>query len=280
MEKEILREMVMDRSKKIKMLRRKIKYHEERINSMAEELEQVSQSVAQQRLDHQQEVDMLVQARFVVENVLAKLGNDLHQQGPSLHRYTDVVKKQGSPKKSDSSYVVKMQAQLCKAMHTTGITDHYLKLVKTICETEMKYLDDARKQIVERMSNEELELLNLIVAKDQECRTLEASQNAELDAERIQILKIRNLLDREEDGCDQHDDDKEETLEETEETDEEDEEEEEEDDGQQEEKEQDIYVVTATEPYLQAKLIHSKQRVFLETIGEDDVEPVNSRSDC
>lgn len=216
MEAELLRDMIADRDKRIEKIKRKSHEQHEKELVLCRELEQVGAQNTQQRRSIQREKDVLARNYKIAARRLDEVQRNFRQQGASLRTYCGKVKAEQA---NDSGYVMRMQAQLCKAMHSMGITDHQFQLAKDHCDSIVKYQKEQITSAAEEKTQKELKLMNDMMAQDSERREIETKFEEQL----AQITKEREALERQieenRDSDEESDDDEEE--EESEEDDEE-----------------------------------------------------------
>jgi hypothetical protein len=217
MEAELLRDMIADRDKRIEKSKRKTAEQRTKELVLCEQLEKVAGQVAEQKITMGAEREALQHAQTQTLGRLRQMHRDFRQQGASLQTYCkDPVP---AAAQTDASYVMRMQAQLCKAMHSLGITDHQMDLVQQHSDSIIKYQKEQVAFCTEARTTTELLLMNELIAKDNERREAEAVFTRELN----KIFKEREALERqmEENRGDSDDEDNEEDDPEAEEEDEE-----------------------------------------------------------
>lgn len=203
MEAELLRGMISDRDARMERIKRKTEEVAERYLQLCQQLEEVSEQVAAQTATISSERNALMRQYKSIVDKLDQLQRDFKQQGASLQTYSkdSFVTKIGN----DASYVMRMQAQLCKAMHSLGITDHQMELAQKHAEAIAKYQKEMLVQCREEHTSTELGLMNQLIVKDNERREIEDSLLAKLEV----IAKERDALERqlEESGHDLEEED-------------------------------------------------------------------------
>ena len=207
MEAELLRGMISDRDLRMEKIQRKSQEQAQRNIELCQQLETVAAEVQQQSQHISIEKNQLVSQYQSVVNKLEQMQRDFKQQGASLKTYSKDASILGKANGSsgDASYVMRMQAQLCKAMHSLGITDHQMELATKHTDLIVKYQKETLVQCREERTSTELNLMNQLIEKDNERRSIEESYQAKLDV----IAKEREALERqmEESGHDLEDDD-------------------------------------------------------------------------
>ena len=131
MEAELLRDMISDRDARIIRIQRKTDGLNDRESKLQKEKGDISKDSDNQSNTYKLEKKVLTDS---YQNMIIKLKDmeiNFRQQGQSLHSYASVVQKD---RIGDSSYIMRMQAQLCKAMHSMGICDHQIELIRSHCD--------------------------------------------------------------------------------------------------------------------------------------------------
>jgi len=218
MERELLRDMIQDRDRRIASIRRKMEIQEEKMSRFKRELALIKERRMISEIAHIEQLTQLMEDKERGEKALDRLQQDLKkQQGDSLQLYAEVIKKDASkiPEATDSSYVMRMQAQLCKCMHSMGIVENQMELVKETCEELIKSLKDAITKTMEEKSQVELKFMNELVMTDNERQDLEKELKERLEQLRNQISHIEERLedieDAKEDDSGDEDDEEEES---------------------------------------------------------------------
>lgn len=201
MEAELLRGMISDRDQRIERIQQKTEEQRLRAVELSEQLERVGNEVAQQTDACNNEKKEIMRKKCAIVEKLEQTQRDFRQQGVSLQTYSKDKVRDGA----DASYVMRMQAQLCKAMHSLGITDHQMELAETHADSDIKHLKETQAACTEERTATELELMNQLILKDNERREIESVFTAQLD----KIAKEHEALERqiEENGGDEDEDD-------------------------------------------------------------------------
>jgi len=213
-EADILRDMVSDRDKRIEKIKRKSEEQRGKELVLSEQLERVAAEVRTQTAVQEKEKAELVQGYRKIAAKLEAMQRDFTQQGASLRKYCVPVRDELN---NDPSYVMRMQAQLCKAMHSMGINDHQLEVVEKHADALIKYYKDQITLETDEKTKRELTLMNELMGLDTEKRDLETEFTEKLDA----IFKECEALERQIKGNRDSDEESDEEEDETEEEDEE-----------------------------------------------------------
>lgn len=179
MEAELLKEMIDDREQCIAKIKRKSEEQLEKETRLKHELDEVQEKSTSQKIEYQTVKADLLHKRQQVTEKLEAVQRSLQEQGNSIKGYASVIQQE---QVGDSSYVMRMQAQLCKAMHSMGIMDHQMELAKRHADTICKLQRDALSTMTEEKSQMELELMNSLMKADTERRDVETELKSKFDA--------------------------------------------------------------------------------------------------
>ena len=224
MEVELLRQMMVERETRIELVKQKLAFAEDKQQELRSELEQVKEQRLNESIDQQGERLECQHNHTEATKQLEQLTRDLNQQMASLQKYVVMVqqqqdKNQQMQQPADSSFVMQMQAQLCKAMHSQGIIDHQLRLANQHADGLVKQLREALVQVEEERSKVELEFMNSLVKEDSETRDIENGFKERLAEIHKEIAQLEDDLEEKSKGSD---DEESENDEENDEDDEED----------------------------------------------------------
>jgi len=196
-----LQDMIFERDKKIINLTRMTEARGTKIARIKSELEDCRLMIAESRLSYQLEIDALLKKRSNASHCCQQLEHTVRQQNGSLHNYAEVLK-EAAPDSIDSSYVVRMQAQLCKAMHSMGILEHQLEIVKTYCGDVIKLTKEGMNEIIEQRSQMEVSVMNELMVIHAGVRDIEDEFNSKLNRNRKEMQRLEESfksLDRDSD---------------------------------------------------------------------------------
>ena len=208
MEKELLNQMIHDRDRRIASIKRKMEEQHLKMAQFQEELVEIKEKREASEIAHMDELTLLMEDKEVGERALGRLQDDLKkQQGDSLQLYAEVIKKdvaktKNIPDATDSSYVMRMQAQLCKCMHSMGIMENQTELVKATCDELIKSLKEAVNRTIDEKTNVELQFMNELVMTDNNRRENEEEMKEKLDKLHEQIKELEEKLEDHESDSD------------------------------------------------------------------------------
>jgi hypothetical protein len=198
MEKELLNQMIHDRDRRISSIKRKMEDQHSKMILFEEELKEIKLRREASEVAHIEELTKLMEEKEAVEKTLSRLQDDLKkQQGDSLQLYAEVIKKDASsvPDATDSSYVMRMQAQLCKCMHSMGIMENQMELVKETCDELIKSLKEAVNRTIDEKTQVELQFMNELVMTDNSRREVEEGLKVKLEKLREEIQALEEKLE-------------------------------------------------------------------------------------
>jgi len=196
-----LREMVADRDVHIATVKRKTEELDEKDHRLRQGLDDVQRILADERIAYATTKTELLQDKCRATERLFQLQHDLEAQGASLHTFAGLVQRQ---EMADPSYVMRMQAQLCKGMHSMGIVATQFELAQKHNDSMVKFQKDNLSKITEEKSSFEIELLNDLMKADTEKREVEDELNSRRDEIRKEIENIEKQIEENEDSEDDY----------------------------------------------------------------------------
>ena len=229
MEEELLQEMIRDRESQIKKIEKKIEDQGKKMERLAQQKKEIENN-AKTEIAERREVLEKTRLRFdklMRQYQQSKDSLDMKKQQQSqsqgggnnnaaapagLHLYNEIMKAVSTPESTDSSYVIRMQAQLCKAMHSMGMMETQLQLTREHTETYMKFVKDSVTSMVEEKSQIELKLMNDLVLADNDRREVETKRNEMSEAftaekdELMEKIERQRLKEEENENGDNDDD--------------------------------------------------------------------------
>lgn len=209
-----MKEMIRDRDLQVDLIKKKMEEQSTKMSRTAGQLKETAVQCKEERAQREMELEQMMkrygQRTEQLKVAMEAMDMKKQQQGSSLHLYTDVMKAVATPESMDSSYVMRMQAQLCKAMHSMGIAENQLALVTRHTESWTKYLKDSITGMVEEKSQVELKLMNELVTADTGRREAEETMKEAMDEHRKQKEALEQKSEDKEDGSDDEEDDEEE----------------------------------------------------------------------
>jgi hypothetical protein len=181
MEEELLQGMIRDRETQIKLIEKKMEEQTRKMERLKQQHTDLEASYRTSHVDGQLELEGMRQRlrKLVQQYQQTKDSLDMKKQNAQaqtgLHLYNEVMRAVATPESTDSSYVMRMQAQLCKAMHSMGMMETQLHLARGQSEVYTRYLKDSITGMVEEKSQVELKLMNDLVVADNARREVETT---------------------------------------------------------------------------------------------------------
>jgi len=217
MEKALLQEMIRDREICIQFLEKRLAGQEEKAVRLKKEHGELSEMKQKDREMQRAELMQLwknydgILSRY--QDLKDELDTRRQQQqqqqqdnaerpppvGPSLDTYIEIMKEVPSAEngRGDSSnYVVKMQSQLCKAMHGMGVMETQRHMTKGQMEHIQKKAKDVVTEMVEEQSNVELKMVNDLIVADNSKREVDGKKAEQYEAYSKQKNDLMEKIER------------------------------------------------------------------------------------
>jgi hypothetical protein len=213
MEENLLEVMIRDRETQIALITRKMEEQSKKLERVVSDLDEIKGKQTKDTVDQQVEVDNLIQRRRTLlqqyKEATEVLDMKKQQQGAQLHIYNEVMKSVATPESRDSSYVMRMQAQLCKAMHSMGMMETQLAMVHSQVEGTQKDMKDTVTGMVEEKSQVELRLMNDLVVTDNARREVETKNKGMAESFTKEKDALLERIDQQQEDPPEEDDDEE-----------------------------------------------------------------------
>ena len=133
----------LEKDNELQVLQKEL--HEERLKQMEE------------AILHKLESERLIKQTEAMEERLEALERDM-QDKEAIQEYANLIKTAAPKQGVDSQYVLKIQAQLAKAMKKMESTSHQMELIEQSCNEVVMSLSNEIKEIVGDRCRTELEL--------------------------------------------------------------------------------------------------------------------------
>ena len=195
-ERYLLKSMVADRDAQISSLTHQLHSTTDALREIQREVISRSSARKQQREEHSTTISKLKEEHTEQRRILAKYESSVKSTsgggggggGLRIHEYTALMRTANSSQ-VESSYVLGLQAQLCRAMHGLGVMESQLALVKENCSGLIKYMKEDLCHMVDERTCREIELMNTLAKADSEKRAM--AQDME-----VKIREREELLDQ------------------------------------------------------------------------------------
>lgn len=206
MEAELLRGMIVDRDVRIAKIQQKQKDLDVREERLKDDLAEAAELNSSQIMTQQTEKTALFHQHQAILHQLENLISHLHRQGESLNEYIMYIQQMGDISADDTQNVMRLQAQLCKGMHSMSIVDRQVEFFKEQNEKIMKFQKEQLVKQSEDKANLERSILNDLMERDTEVRNVENEWKKQLDVILREMNAIRDQLD-DDDSEDEKDED-------------------------------------------------------------------------
>lgn len=227
----MLQEMIRDREICIQFLEKKQAGQEERAKRLKKVHDEVSEAKLKDREAHRSELMQLWRnydgllcryqdAKDELDTKRQQQQQDNSEQGsrqigPSIDAYTEIMKDvvmsaEKSPESSgsgDSNYVVRMQSQLCKAMHGMGVMETQRQMTKGQMEHIQKKAKDVVTDMVEEQSSVELKMVNDLIFADNSKREVDGKRTLQMETYSKQKHDLMEKIERQLDEANENDGD-------------------------------------------------------------------------
>lgn len=171
-EEALLQEMIVERDRKIQQLIVSTEVCDRKIVEMRALLHQARTDSATARVARIHLEEKFEKHRSGLAKQIAQLKSNVLQQNGGLHVYANILK-EASPESTDSSYVIRMQSQLCKAMHCMGALEHQLDMVTKYSADTLGAVKGSMTELFEEKTMVEINLMNELMQVDTLKRQME-----------------------------------------------------------------------------------------------------------
>mmetsp|Transcript_16417 Transcript_16417/g.22857 ORF Transcript_16417/g.22857 Transcript_16417/m.22857 type:complete len:298 (+) Transcript_16417:179-1072(+) len=218
MEEALLYQMIGEREARIEEMKETLKIlQEEKVAAMEQKLEVQKDKTSQICQKFEKRIGEYKREQAKLKKQVSTKSRELIHQSSSLHLYVDIMR-DTMPELVHSNYVIRMQSQLCGAMHAMYILDQQMEMLKKHCNMIIKPLRDVITNNADEKFNTDLALMNELVAVDDEKRTMEESYKEKLRNVEDQLFNIFQTQQTSKDTVGESDDSSEEENPEDDET--------------------------------------------------------------
>ncbi|KAL7507499.1 hypothetical protein ACHAXN_004682 [Cyclotella atomus] len=191
LEQSTLHSMLHDRDAQISSLLHQLHSISDNISSLQKELHHKAQARKHQREDHSSAIKTLKEEHAQQRAHLARYESKIKSGGGlRVHEYAALMK--AANKDVESSYVIRLQAQLCRAMHSLGVMESQLALVKENCSSLIKSMKEDLSHMVDDRTRREVELMNTLAMVDAEKRSWQAEMEKKLREQEDLLDSVRD----------------------------------------------------------------------------------------
>lgn len=213
MEKALLQEMIRDREICIQFLEKRLAGQEEKATRLKKEQSEIAETKQTDRDTRRAELMQLWKAYDGILSRYQDLKDELdarkqQQQtngeskesiGLGLDTYIEIMKNVPSDQNGNgdsSNYVVKMQSQLCKAMHGMGVMETQRQMARGQTEHIQKKAKDVLTDMREEQSSVELKMVNDLIVADTSKREVDGKRSEQHEAYSKQKNDLMEKIER------------------------------------------------------------------------------------
>jgi hypothetical protein len=201
-EEQLLQQMIHERDERISNLIVLTAKAEAKAGSTLKKLHETKHDLSTSRINQINMVDARFKHYTHLKKRIATKEKEIIQQNGGLHMYANMLK-EVAPETADSSYVIRMQSQLCKAMHSMGILEHQLDILNKYSSATIGSLKTSMNEVVDDKTNIEIKIMNELMVVDTGKRTIED----ELKRQSQEIMDLKHKQQRLGNGEEIEDDD-------------------------------------------------------------------------
>ncbi|KAL7521833.1 hypothetical protein ACHAWX_006521 [Stephanocyclus meneghinianus] len=200
MEHSLLHTMLHERDAQIASLLHQLHTLSDNITSLQKDLHLKSQQRKLQRDEHMASIQTLKEEHAHQRNLLARYEQNIKGTGGGaaaaggalrIHEYAALMKAANN-NRVESSYVVRLQAQLCRAMHSLGVMESQLALVKENCSSLIRSMKEDLSRMVDDRTRREVELMNTLAVVDAEKRAWQIEMEKKLRQQEDLLESVRD----------------------------------------------------------------------------------------
>lgn len=186
-ERNLLASMIAERDAQISSLTHQLHSTTDALRDVHREVSSKSSARRRQREDHSAAIKRLKDEHAEQRRVLARFEqNAKNGGGLRVHEYAALMRTANSTV-VESSYVLRLQAQLCRAMHGLGVMESQLALVKENCSGLIRFMKEDLSHMVDDRTRREIELMNGLARVDNEKRVMATEMEKKI-REREELL--------------------------------------------------------------------------------------------
>eukprot|EP00550_Attheya_septentrionalis_P008262 CAMPEP_0198298430 /NCGR_PEP_ID=MMETSP1449-20131203/40877_1 /TAXON_ID=420275 /ORGANISM="Attheya septentrionalis, Strain CCMP2084" /LENGTH=364 /DNA_ID=CAMNT_0043999689 /DNA_START=282 /DNA_END=1373 /DNA_ORIENTATION=- len=192
MEIDLLRGMIKERDAKIQEIEKREINQRRKRKQLLRNLESVKEIHAQTLLENQKEIESIQAKLNISQRDLQAMEREMRATG-AIHVYTSLLKSSDRTN-IGTGYVIRFQAQLCKAMHTMGMLENQVLVTSTYSNEQIKSLQGEIHGMTEERAKIEREILSQLVEKDRAKSTKNEKLREDLAKSQESMLKLQTLL--------------------------------------------------------------------------------------
>mmetsp|Transcript_26087 Transcript_26087/g.36555 ORF Transcript_26087/g.36555 Transcript_26087/m.36555 type:complete len:308 (+) Transcript_26087:243-1166(+) len=190
--RDALEDQVRERDANLSDLQKKRSEKEKELDGLKKELEAEKLKQMQNEILHQLEKDRLERQTRAMEERLEALERDM-QDKEAIQEYANLIKSVAPENGVDSQYVMKLQAQLAKAVKKMDATTHQMALVEESCNEVLESLKTEITEVVEERCRNEFELRKQLELLKEQKEDMQSNYETQIrkNQEELERLRLR-----------------------------------------------------------------------------------------
>ena len=200
-ELRLLRKMLSERDDRITSLADEIDSAREEKDNVDLQIDEAQRLLEEDSMTHRSTLEDYAADEEGCRHAMEQLEYEM-KQSAKLFEYTKLLKEAATKRASarngggvqDSTYIIRLQSQLMKSMHSMGMLDNQLKLYQTQCSGMAKSLREEISRIVEEKSMAELRMMNELGSVHGEMREREEELISALETKRAELAEVEQIL--------------------------------------------------------------------------------------
>jgi len=188
--RDALEDQVRDRDANLSDLQKKRSEKEKELDGLKKELEAEKLKQMQNEILHQLEKDRLERQTRAMEERLEALERDM-QDKEAIQEYANLIKSVAPENGVDSQYVMKLQAQLAKAVKKMDATTHQMALVEESCNEVLESLKAEITEVVEERCRNEFELRKQLELLKEQKEDMQANYETQIRKNQDELERLR-----------------------------------------------------------------------------------------
>lgn len=186
-----LEKTIRSRDSTISGMEKKRLEKEQELAALQKELEEERLKQMEEAILHRLEADRLQRQTLAMEERLEALERDM-QDKEAIHEYANLIKGVAPKSGVDSQYVMKLQAQLAKAVKKMEATSQQMELVEQSCNEVVTSLKSEITEIVEDRCRTELELRKQLDLLEEQKEDMQRDYDEQIKKNQQEMERLKN----------------------------------------------------------------------------------------
>ena len=200
-ELRLLWKMLSERDERIASLADEIDSAREEKDNVDLQIDEAQRLLEEDSMTHRSTLEDYAADEEGCRHAMEQLEYEM-KQSAKLFEYTKLLKEAATKRASarngggvqDSTYLIRLQSQLMKSMHSMGMLDNQLKLYQSQCSGMAKSLREEISRIVEEKSMAELRMMNELGSVHAQMKEREEELSGAVEAKRAELAKVEQIL--------------------------------------------------------------------------------------